>query len=135
MWRKETLMVHPAFKSCLAHEHRRLTQLRHTQMTAQACCAMAYITASCVSDATVLHVGHSGPYTVSGGGQVFCLSACLHMRGPGTCECPPPLCGWNYNTVCMSGGHRCQKTSEFLELELQRLVSHYVDAGDEAQLL
>lgn len=60
-------------------------------------CTRVYVAASNVGDATVPHTGHAGPFNVPV--RLFCLSACLHMRSPGTRKCvPPPPCGWNHDS-------------------------------------
>ena len=47
------------------------------------------VAVSYIGDATMPHMGHAGPFKVSGAAMYFCLRACLHMHGPGTWKCQP----------------------------------------------
>ena len=50
-------IVCPAFKGCLAHVHRGMMWLCHTEMT-ELMHARAHAAAPYIGDATMLHVGH-----------------------------------------------------------------------------
>lgn len=53
--------------------------------------ARAYVPESCIGDANMPHVGHTGPFEVPVVARYFCLRACLHMHGTGTQKCQPCL--------------------------------------------